>query len=299
MVVVIGVGVVNMADSKRRMNYLEDKAQSHYENNDIDAYMQEFFVAVSRDKYITKPVYKASSNDEKYKFDFSIYHSKLISKNEDANVLVLALSNLDIKIDPVDIDNYNKDNNLIKIVINIEFANFKGKSTYTLKGMQFPLESSVPMDVFVPMEFLMATNDSGQSFFSQEGKLTDSIRTITFEIEDNTSTIKNAPPLITKFAQFTSSTYEEKLDVIDILEKSPEGILKSTKFNGNAYRYSLDDVYANDSLDNITMIDTDLLKPYSTVMTKYTVIYVSVIVVISSLLFFYKPVLNYIRSKNQ
>lgn len=292
LVIMVGVGLFNKSDSDRKMNYIVENAQDSYNDNEMNDYLDAFFVATGRNEYINKAVYSIESKDEIYGFDFSIFHSKIIKKEEEANVLVLALHNLDIKVAPVNSLNYEKNKDLIKIKITVKFLNFENHVKYSLDGKITPNNAIKPIDVFLPMEFLITENDSGRMMFNFDDKLTSSIESIIFEIEDSTDANKGEDPQLTKFAEIKSSSYEEKEAVLDVFEKSPEGILQSTKFNGEANRYSLDEVYNYGNELEVTKLDLDLLKPYNKIIYKTLGIYAVIVIVLTTLVVGYKPLAN-------
>lgn len=308
LVVIAGLFVMSEADAAKRMKYLEDNAQEYYDNDDIGSYMENFFIAAGRTKYIEEPIYSAVSNDDKYKFKFSVYETRVEGKDDNVDVVVFALSNLDLDVTPVDQESFDKNNNLIKVRVNIEFANYPTAVDYSLEGKSIPFNLNDSIDVFIPFEVVLGENEDGEKMFSLRDKLTDEIEAITLDIVDLTAATSEVEPTITTFARFSNSNHAEKTGVSEVLTKRTVTLgtgdearevelMDADLFNGSAERFDLESVYETNDESVVATPDLDLLKPYNSTVVKYASIYIGVVILITYLLFLLKPTIQYFKGK--
>lgn len=308
-VIIIGIVVLNEAFANKRLTYLEENAQSHFLEDDMDLFMEEYYVAGSRNRYIQTPLYRANSNDANYKFSFSIYHSQAAVKDGNANVLGFVLHNLDLNIQPLNQEEFDKNNNLIRIRVSMQFENGLVQQDYNMDGHIMPLPTPYSMDVTIPMEIQVVESENGNKVFNVNEGVTGKIEEIKFEVIDATNYEEEPKRII--FAvlqtndnvtdkhkveetlitgQVTTLNHEEKEVIIDVL--------KAELFNGEADRYDLEADYENTPA-GITIIESELNKfdAYNGIVVKFLAIYILIGLAVTYLLFFLNPTIKFFRNK--
>lgn len=308
-VIIIGIVVLNEAFANKRLTYLEENAQPHFVENDMDSFMEEYYVAASRNQYIDKPLYRANSNDPNYKFSFSIYHSQAFLKDGNANVLAFVLHNLDMNIQPLDVEEFDKNNNLIRIRVSMQFENGLVQQDYNLDGHIMPLPTPYSMDVSIPMEIQVVENEEGGKVFGINEGVTGKIEEIKFEIIDSTLYEDEPKRVIFAVLQTNANTtdkhlVEENIVTGQVTTLNHEGdevvidTLRADLFNGDVLRYDLADYYENTPL-GVTILESELdkLDEYNGIIVKFLSIFILIALAVTYLLFFLNPTIKYFRNK--
>lgn len=313
LLIVVAVFVFREADADRRLTYLVGNANSHYEEGNLDEYIDEFMVATSRSYYISKPLYQATSTEDGAEFTLSIYHTRAVTKQGQVDVLTFVLSNIDITPEPVNPENYENDNNLIRVRLNLNFDQKNGHiyQDYNLSGHSMAITSTVSLGAHIPLEISIGENE-GQSLFGLSEGTSPVLDSITIELIDFSS-LENKGEVTHLASIENDDTNLEHYNVLDNLfigeasfpdynsDSNPDitkEALVSSKFNGNASRFNIGDIYDEDS-DLVTVIETDLtlLDEYNNILINYFVISGIITLVVTYLLFFLKPTINYVRNR--
>lgn len=309
-VVIIGIMVLNEGFANKRLTYLEENAQTHFDENNMDSYLAEYNVAAERYRYVEQPLYNAVSNDSIFGFEFSIYHTQVAVKDGSANVLVFILHNLDINEPPLNEEEFDKNNNLVRIRVSMQFENGLYQQDYNLDGNIMPLPSPYAMDVAIPMEIQVVENgEEGKSFKVDEG-ITGKLEEVKFELID--STLYENEPKRTIFAVFKSNdTVEEKYlvheelikDTVITTDHNNETVeltntLTSKLFNGTIERFDVEYLYDEENPDiTIGISDLSKLNSYNSIVVKYVSIFLIIAIIITYLLFFLNPTIKYFKNK--
>lgn len=81
--------VMSYASFSRQLKYYEKYSQEFVEDYDYEKYMEVFMTANLVDKYLKDPIYLATSNDEKFPFEFSITQAKASQKKYRTYIIVI------------------------------------------------------------------------------------------------------------------------------------------------------------------------------------------------------------------
>lgn len=307
-VVVIGaVFIFREADAEQRLTYLKDHGNAYYDEGDLDSFMYEFMVATSRESYIKTPVYQAKSTTNGKVFTLSIFHTKAVTNQGVVSVLTITLSHLNITVEPINLENYLEDNNLVRIRININFDEGHIFQDYSLEGETLAITSSTTLGAHIPIEFSVGHNEPGQSLFGLSSGTTKYIDSISLEVLDYSENIKD--PEVTYLAYLENTNdLETQIGIKDTLDTQTVDVpvynnreetttvetLVSQSFVGDATWYDIFDTY--ETYDPV-LVEQTLLNPYQKIIVRYFLIYGGVVLVATYLLFFLKPTLRYIRRK--
>lgn len=313
LLIIVAVFVFREADADRRLSYLTDNANEYYETDNLDGYISEFMVATSRSYYIETPLYQAVSSEAGKEFRLSIFHTRAVTKQGEVDVLTFTLTNLNINVTPENALNYAENENLIRVRVNLNFSNDEGRiyQDYNLKGETVAITSFVSLGAHIPIEISIGEN-KGVSLFGLSDGTAPTLDSITLELVDYSENKKQGT--ITYLASIANDPTKEALyGVVDNLvigegtfpnyvNKNDDNVvtesLVSTSFNGEAARYNIGDIYEEDTdLVNIISTDLSLLDSYRGIVIKYFVIFGIIAVIVTYLLFFLKPTINYYKDR--
>lgn len=312
LVILLAVFVYREADAKRRLDYLKNEAMDYYNEGDLDNYFKEFMVATSRDKYIEKPLYQAISSEENLEFTLSIFHTRAVTNQGEVDVAAFVLSNLDIRVTPLNEENYLNDTNLVRIRVNINLSEGHIYQDYNLEGKSLALTSTSSLGAAIPIELSIGEKDNISLFGLSSGTAI-RIESITIELIDH-SKLENVGEVSHIAKLENDSSLEEQFEVVDYLTRDEASFpiydgeedemvevnaLVSTKFNGEAFRYNVgEQIYNGDSSDeNVIYSNLDNLRSYNGVIYRYFTIFAVIIVIVTYLLFFLKPTIKHIRKR--
>lgn len=314
LVLIIGFFVYNEALINRRIKYLEEHAQASYDLNNMDEYLENYYVAAGRSEYLVTPLYTASSTKANYEFDFSIYHSKIITGDKTVSVVGFTLHNLNLNIVPEDLKKYEANNNLIKINMTIKYNHPNQISVHDINqnGHYMPSGQPYSMGVTVPLEVEVTKSELDVPVFIIRDKIVSDIESIKISVIDSSASLeKPNEELIAilnsnkvKDDQNYYNVREELVDLpytVEVINDEGEkeeqtiNVLQSSLFNGVASRYDVGNQYET---SNVSVVDGSLINQYNGIIAKFLAIYILVIVVVTYLIFFLKPTINYFRDKN-
>lgn len=312
-IVVIGIFVYNEAMINRRVKYLEEHAQEHYNNNEISKYLDEYYVAAERTEYLINPLYSATSTQEDYSFDFSIYHSRVKINDNYLNVIGFLVHNININVEVNDLENYEENHNLLRFKTNIKYSNPLNSTVHEMnfEGAYMPTNQPYSMGVPIPIEVQIGENDAKQPVFLLGETVVSDIESIEFSLIDSSLDLEN--PTETLIAVLESNKDTEQTSYLNIEEelslkpytyitKDEEGedvevttdVLQAELFNGLADRYEVSELYET---EEVGTTDIDLLNQYDNIVFKFMGIYFIAVGVLTYLLFFIKPTINYFQGR--
>lgn len=307
LIIVIGVFTIKIAESNRQLSYYNDVVVPYLTNNEKDNYLEGFMTANIASKYLKDPVYQAVSNDPDLPMDLSVYH---VSPNEQTEFLIFYFDDRpanqaggQIKYPITNQEQYdlqsNEVNNLVSITLNVYLGdiNFLTSDYY-----------SITIDHRMPVALIQLdkkTETADKEFFfnwmnadkKTELKSASYISKIEVILDDKT--FLDETPVEDRVAKLTpliEITHTDDFAFIsnDILIND-KGVMKSSNFNGNIDNFDVSNKYSDESL--VVTTNQDPVKPYQKIITKTVTIFVIIVTVITFLLFFFKPLMNYFNNK--
>lgn len=295
LVLIIGFFVLRISQINAQVKYYNEKAAPYLLEDKREDYIPRYMTANLIETYLKDPVYLAQSKDEnEFEFEFAIYHLKIIGEKQEATYLSFYFNEITFDYESL-LDDYNKyeeNNNLAAISIEV-----KMKDVEELSTEYYPLDPSFRMPVVL---LQLVTNDNNESVFSFQvaidgkaaPKESTEIEKISLVLSDLTASEDGENPTRTIIAEFTSD--ENNDNDVDQLT-TVDNVIVSSKFNGMIESYQLDELYEDES--NLGETYRSDLNVYLKGVTKSLVIYGLVVVGLTFLIFFLKPLLNHIEDK--
>jgi len=296
MVVIIGAFVLRFAQINALFEYYNENVVPHLIENDRESYMEGFMTANFVEDYLKEPIYLASSNDETYNFEFAIYHLRLSNQEESYSYLAFYFNETTFNYEELlaNYENYEANNNLAEISIEFKMAGHDDE----IKNY-YPIDINLRMPVVIFQQVRVADNELFKFQVTDEDnelveETSTEIEKIIITLEDSTTTSDEQPNAIeTVIAEFNSDSNND-LSLTDNLVLN-EDVLTSNNFNGIALNYAFDDLYTNEALLGETHFDT--LDDYQGGVARTLAIYIIIVLVITFLLFFLKPLIKYLNER--
>src|SRR5690554_4138905 len=296
MVVIIGAFVLRFAQINALWEYYDENVAPHLIENDRESYMEGFMTANFIEDYLKEPIYLANSNDETYNFEFAIYH--LMANNQDESYSYLAFYFNETTFEYEELlasyESYEANNDSAEISIEFKMAGIEDE----IKSY-FPLNINLRMPVVILEQVRVENNELFKFQVADENnnlieKTSTEIEKIIITLEDSTAISEEQPNVIkTLIAEFNSDSSND-LSLTDNLVLN-DNVLTSNNFNGIALNYALDDLYINEDLLGET--DFDTLEDYQSGVGRTVIIYIVIVLVITFLLFFLKPLIKYLDER--
>src|SRR5690554_20918 len=301
-VFIVTLLVIQFAQINGLLNYYENEAVIFLaeENYDREAYIERYMTVNIVDTYLKDPVYLVESDDEKFAFDFAIYQLKVADKDDNEfTYLAFYFNEYEFNYEELlnDYEAFEENNRLARIGLEIKVA---GNSQVIENYFTIDYKNRLALIMFEQV-----TNDALENVFDytmnieapEEGLVyqTKEIERITLKLEDFTlSKDQNTDPAETVIANIVSDQNNDLSNVDNLVLEN--GVLTSTNFNGSINSYLLDELYEDEQLLGST--DYDVLDEYQEKsIRKILGIYFIIVIVITFLLFFLKPLKNHINYK--
>lgn len=301
-VFIVTLLVIQFAQINGLLNYYENEAVIFLaeENYDREAYIERYMTVNIVDTYLKDPVYLVESDDEKFAFDFAIYQLKVADKDDNEfTYLAFYFNEYEFNYEELlnDYEAFEENNRLARIGLEIKVA---GNSQIIENYFTIDYKNRLALIMFEQV-----TNDALENVFDytmnieapEEGLVyqTKEIERITLKLEDFTlSKDQNTDPAETVIANIVSDQNNDLSNVDNLVLEN--GVLTSTNFNGSINSYLLDELYEDEQLLGST--DYDVLDEYQEKsIRKILGIYFIIVIVITFLLFFLKPLKNHINYK--
>ncbi|MCR1808924.1 Rho termination factor N-terminal domain-containing protein [Haploplasma modicum] len=289
--------VMSYASFSRQLRYYEKYSQEFVEDYDYEKYMEVFMTANLVDKYLKDPIYLATSNDEKFPFEFSITQAKASQKNTEHTLLLFYFRDLGIDYKSI-LNDYEafQANNMTAVV----------KIDIYIDDIETPASSYFNIDLTkqMPITIVEQTVVEGETMFNfvikdekgkQEVKNGNKINEIKLTLVDGTKKISD------------EETFQETLiakikndDANDMIGNDTftkvDNVLLSNNFSGVKTKYELEDNYKN--LDLLGKMYPEKLSEFNKYRNKTNTILFVVIIVVTYLLYFLKPTINFVKDKN-
>lgn len=298
LVLIIGFFVLRFSQINAQVKYYNEKAAPYLLEDDREGYIPRYMTANLIETYLKDPVYLAQSSDSNdFEFEFAIYHLKIFGEEQDVTYLAFYFNEITFDYESLlnDFEKYEENTNLAAISIEV-----KMKDVEELSSEYYPLDASFRMPVILLQQVIDENKDPVFSFqVVLEGdseytvKESTEIEKISLVLSDLTSAEEADEPTRTIIAEFTS-------DVNNTMENSDElitqdNIIISTDFNGDIDSYVLDELYKD--ANNLGITFRDDLDVYLKGVTKSLLIYGLIVVGLTFIIFFLRPLLNHIDNK--
>ena len=310
-IVFIAIIVYREADNERRLTYLEDNSIEYYKADDIENYINEYMIATSRDKYIKKALYQGVSTEPGKTFTLSAFHNMSISNRDEIQVLTFVLHNLDLDFKPINEENYLVNNNLLAVRLGLNFADSQILQEFNFDGEILAGGTNYALGLHLPLEVIIGVNDSGRPYYQVGNNIHYELEMITLEIVDYTENLND--PTVTYLASFSNNesldnNFQVEDELVlgsglfrdytkDVITDFYTDSLVSTKFITRAANYNLSEMYQSGSRVTLVNIDGDKLSEYNSIIFRWMVSYSLIVIVITYLLFFLKPTINYFKNR--
>lgn len=238
--------------------------------------------------YLKDPIYLATSNEENNQYDFGIYQFNFQYKEENMFITTMYFKAINIKVledlmaDPKYKDNYN----LLQIKIALFYDNSEDS-----------VDKYISADFMQQKLFHFATigeNSAGNisylyNQFNEENKPTlmtnQLISKIELSIVNKLGTEEEITPLVT----INHNEANNNEGINEVINK------EAPNFNGSLDYQMLEENYNNESL--VGELLKDELNSYNKVAVRTNVIYYIILIIITYLIYFLKPTINYIKGK--
>jgi len=298
LVLIIGFFVLRFSQINAQVKYYNEKAAPYLLEDDREGYIPRYMTANLIETYLKDPVYLAQSSDSNdFEFEFAIYHLKIFGEEQDVTYLAFYFNEITFDYESLlnDFEKYEENTNLAAISIEV-----KMKDVEELSSEYYPLDASFRMPVILLQQVIDENKNPVFSFqVVLEGdseytvKESTEIEKISLVLSDLTSAEEADEPTRTIIAEFTS-------DVNNTMENSDElitqdNIIISTDFNGDIDSYVLDELYKD--ANNLGITFRDDLDVYLKGVTKSLLIYGLIVVGLTFIIFFLRPLLNHIDNK--
>ena len=294
LVVIVGFFVLRFSQINAQVKYYNENAAPYLLKDDREGYISRYMTANLIDTYLKEPLYLAQSDDSNdFKFEFAIYQLKILGEDQDLTYLSFYFNEITFDYETLleDYNKYEENNNLAAISIEV-----KMKDVDELSTEYYPLDASFRM----PVVLLQQVTKDNESVFSfqvaidgeAESKESTEIEKISLVLSDLTTAEEADDATRTIIAEFTSDENNE--NGVDQLT-TVDNVIVSSKFNGMIESYQLDDLYEDEN--NLGVTYRSDLDVYLKGVTKSLVIYGLIVVGLTFLIFFLKPLLNYIEDK--
>ncbi|VEU81152.1 hypothetical protein [Haploplasma axanthum] len=289
-VVIIGMMVVRYANMNKQVKYY-NSGIDYLKNGQIEEYMEVYMTATMVESYLKDPIYHAKSEDEAFPFEFSVYQAK-VGENKYL-VFFLKDNGINYKELVSDKEKYNEDKVIIRLNI---FMN----------GEESPITDYYPasIDKRLPISLVAQNfNDKKEMVFSyqvmvdkkNQVKETSKIDKFELVFEDYTKVEKeDDKPITKKVASIVSDDEVEMSKTFDLLKKEDD-VLQASGFNGSINEFNKDALY--DDSSNLGKLRVDDFKKYQKIVTNTVVVFALIATVITYLIFFLKPTINYINDR--
>lgn len=295
-VVIIGTLVLRFSQINAQVKYYNDNALPYLIENDRENYIEGYMTANLVEEYLKYPIYLANSNDETFTFEFAIYHLRVTNNDNNISYLTFYFNEVTFNYEELlsDYNSYEENNNTAGILIELKMAGVDEIVTN-----YYPLDINFRMPIVI-LEQVKVNNDELFRFQvvdsndKEVNKTSNEIEKITITLEDlTTATTEQPDPIKTVIAEFNSDSTND-LSLTDNLILNGD-TLESNNFNGAVSNYALNDNYSNESLLGATHFGD--LSVYQKGVVKSLIIYFLIVVVITFLLFFLKPLMNHLNQR--
>lgn len=298
LVLIIGFFVLRFSQINAQVKYYNDKAAPYLLEDDREGYIPRYMTANLIETYLKDPVYLAQSSDSNdFEFEFAIYHLKIFGEEQDVTYLAFYFNEITFDYESLlnDFEKYEENTNLAAISIEV-----KMKDVEELSSEYYPLDASFRMPVILLQQVIDENKDPVFSFqVVLEGdseytvKESTEIEKISLVLSDLTSAEEADEPTRTIIAEFTSDVNNTMEDSDELITQ--DNIIISTDFNGDIDSYVLDELYKD--ANNLGITFRDDLDVYLKGVTKSLLIYGLIVVGLTFIIFFLRPLLNHIDNK--
>lgn len=306
LVFIIGISVIQSSKMKQRFKYYETEGVKALEENDLEKFLDIYFTASLADKnrevsFLKNPVYHAAASNDNINYDLYMFQTNSIikTKKEDINEYITWFYfNDNIEDYSVLLDNEN-DHKLLKepftrllYVIDVEVEGDENKiQNY------FPIN---PLQKYIRIPIPLLQNkldENGNNIFkyvndskSQNVKETNLIKNISIKFVLENSNLEK--PIEKQILDISHN--DKEFNGVDNLVLE-DGIFVSNNFNGSSTQYDYSESFKDQTLINV--LDHTKLDPYKGVVTKAVLTYSAIVAVITYLLFFLRPTIDFFRNR--
>ena len=298
LVLIIGFFVLRFSQINAQVKYYNEKAAPYLLEDDREGYIPRYMTANLIETYLKDPVYLAQSSDSNdFEFEFAIYHLKIFGEEQDVTYLAFYFNEITFDYESLlnDFEKYEENTNLAAISIEV-----KMKDVEELSSEYYPLDASFRMPVILLQQVIDENKNPVFSFqVVLEGdseytvKESTEIEKISLVLSDLTSAEEADEPTRTIIAEFTSDVNNTMEDSDELITQ--DNIIISTDFNGDIDSYVLDELYKD--ANNLGITFRDDLDVYLKGVTKSLLIYGLIVVGLTFIIFFLRPLLNHIDNK--
>jgi len=316
MIFFIGMFVLAFNNNKQLAKYYDEYAQIELENNNREAYIEHFMTSKLIKEYIKEPIYLAKSDDSKYPFEIAIYHAKVnISKDEMKDYLILYLNEtgIDFKNILEDYESFEKNGNNALMLAKLKIENVEE---------EFNIPININLKDRSALHLIEVKKDDNKDnifnvqYRDEDGKTKQAestrIESINLSILDGTLGTKEDEIIETIFARFVNDKDANMNNNIDSFEndeyiqikedkdgnktEKKHQVLKAKAFNGEVDNYDLSELYKDES--NLGKVHEKMLDPFIKKAKNSLYWYALIIVIVTYLIFFLKPTIEYIKHRN-
>ncbi|VEU81100.1 hypothetical protein [Haploplasma axanthum] len=300
LVVIVGFQMYATATNNKNQEFFKKEVLSTYEEGNIDDIVSKSMTAWQSTNYIEKPLYHFSSSEETdYTFDIGIYSFKVGRKDEVRYGFMIYVYNLEVKNLENKLDDYSAyEKNPGLLGLNVLIMGQESNS-FIEENLAIVFDGKeLKGNVFGPIYL----NTGDENYFSyridqSSEKKMNQVKTISFSIVDATKETNGRK--LNKFAEITANNDLEDKYIDDTMALGDREYLNTNKFNGDASYYKdINETY-NGTSDSVATVDTTVLSKYNYVVTRTMLLYVGAIILSTFLLFFFKPLMEKLRTKKE
>lgn len=313
MIFFVGLFVLALNNNKQLAKYYDEYAQKELDENNREKYMEHFMTSKLVKEYLKDPIYVANSDDDKFPFELAIYHAKVnVSKDDTKDYLILYLNENGIDFENIleDYESFEKNGNNALMLAKLKIDGVKE---------EFNIPININKEDRTALHLIEVTQDDNKNdifsvqYKDEDGKTlqeqSSKIEYINLSILDGTLGTKEEEIIETVFARFENDK-NANMDSVDSFEikdytlpkKNDEDeevvieVLTAKSFNGEVEKYALSDKYEDEN--NLGVFHEELLEPFLTKAKNSLYWYVLIVILVTYLIFFLKPTIEYFKNKN-
>ncbi|MDY0277173.1 MAG: hypothetical protein RBQ97_03720 [Acholeplasma sp.] len=291
LLVVIGMSFYNSGVNKQAGKLKE--TADEFIDSDPDKYLDIIFASSGIEKYLETPIYKGVFTGSGKKSSTLSIHQTIFNNNgEDYYYLWLWFDSNENFYDMLlDKDKYmaseKEGQYLAYVVYEIHMGEIDNEDT-TMYG-----SANIYRDQRSPVVFLDMSSSDYSYLTDKTSKVINRI-SVSFYDFTTAADIEKDDPVITPFLILDNTNTGTNGE--EILELNEDGVIVSKNFNGNYDAFNKKDDFKDESLVVLTNYK-ERLKPYVSVLITEMVKFVVIAIVVTYLLFFLKPTINYFKDR--
>lgn len=282
--IILSIMVHFISLAERQYSFLTHNMAELNENYDRTKYIETIMTDnVIVDSYLKDPIYLAVSEEVGFEYELGIYQYRYIERGKELYVSMLYFKDFDIDyLNQLKSNSmYQNNNDLVNIMVSIYYDDLEDPVVGFISTKELEMK---------PYEFAtITTNDSNEVKYmylnSNTGQIVE--RSYISKIEINIYNTLNNNQQITNLTTIEHQEVNNNEGISQIVAG------QASNFNGNVSYQDLSVNYDNDSLLG-NILEAELAE-FNYIRVRINVIYYTILVIVTYLIFFLAPTIEYIK----